>query len=203
MEWGVHVRRLRQARGWKQTALADYLGVDQATISRWERGLQVPDLTMRVKLRDLVRRALPDADRMALMPVTASPHMAVAVDNGLRIVAASEPAAERWGVAHRMLPGKSLTPFLSPDLTWALDQIDQAGFWRGEVAVARAVASAEDFDGRAFYGTYVWTPLQLSGGEMLLNCQCREVGINDYIREFRNSRLSITPRPDVPELRHT
>lgn len=38
MELGARIRGYREGRGLQQTELADKLGVDQATISRWETG---------------------------------------------------------------------------------------------------------------------------------------------------------------------
>lgn len=36
------IKTLRQARGWTQLALAEKLGVEQSTVSRWERGQARP-----------------------------------------------------------------------------------------------------------------------------------------------------------------
>jgi len=45
-----NVGGLRRARGWSQEALAQRIPVDPSTVSRWERGLQAPDLRTRRRL---------------------------------------------------------------------------------------------------------------------------------------------------------
>lgn len=52
---GAHLRRRRQALGLSQTALAERLGVPQATISRWETGGHAID---QPEILDLAIRAL-------------------------------------------------------------------------------------------------------------------------------------------------
>jgi len=37
------IKKLRQKKGWHQTELAKTLGVSQATLSNWERGIHDPD----------------------------------------------------------------------------------------------------------------------------------------------------------------
>ena len=41
---GVRIRELRKDRGLSQVELADKLGVEQSTVSRWERNLVDPEL---------------------------------------------------------------------------------------------------------------------------------------------------------------
>ncbi|MGE4280238.1 MAG: helix-turn-helix domain-containing protein [Magnetospirillum sp.] len=53
-EWKSQLRLLRHYHGLKQAALAEMLNVDQGTVSRWERGLNEPDLSRRKKLRDVM-----------------------------------------------------------------------------------------------------------------------------------------------------
>jgi DNA-binding transcriptional regulator YiaG len=46
--------RIRQAMGLKQTEMAALLGVTQATISRWERDVDVPDTRTMIAARALL-----------------------------------------------------------------------------------------------------------------------------------------------------
>ena len=43
---GVTIRRLREQRGLTQTELADQLGVSSKTVSKWETGKGLPDITL-------------------------------------------------------------------------------------------------------------------------------------------------------------
>ena len=63
IEQGRALRRLRLLKGIKQSHLAELLGVDQASISRWERGSaplgQERWLAAGTDLRDPSRRSVP------------------------------------------------------------------------------------------------------------------------------------------------
>ncbi len=48
--FGERLRRLRERRGWTQEKLADELGCEQRVISRYERGLSLPQAAMLVGL---------------------------------------------------------------------------------------------------------------------------------------------------------
>lgn len=50
--WGQRIRAHREAAGHSQRSLAIALDVDQAVISRWERGLAVPRDDKRLQLAD-------------------------------------------------------------------------------------------------------------------------------------------------------
>ncbi len=47
-----NIKRLRQARGISQEELALRLGVVRQTVSKWEKGISVPDAEMLMKLAD-------------------------------------------------------------------------------------------------------------------------------------------------------
>ena len=53
--WPALIKRLRFLASLKQCELAQQLGVDQAMVSRWERGVYVPDIPLQRVLRDRLR----------------------------------------------------------------------------------------------------------------------------------------------------
>ena len=50
MELKTKLKKLRTARGMTQEAVAEYLGVSSQTVSKWERGLLSPDITLLPKI---------------------------------------------------------------------------------------------------------------------------------------------------------
>lgn len=54
LAWGKRIRALRQAAGYSQRTLSVALDVDQAVISRWERGITSPRDDRRLKLADIL-----------------------------------------------------------------------------------------------------------------------------------------------------
>jgi len=71
--WPALVKRLRFLSSLKQDELAQQLGVDQATVSRWERGAYVPGIPVQKRLRDILHRLEPVIGPAAIesMPVIA------------------------------------------------------------------------------------------------------------------------------------
>ena len=53
MEFGTNLKWFRKNRRLNQTQLAGVLGVNQRTISAWERGVCEPDLRTLIKLRKI------------------------------------------------------------------------------------------------------------------------------------------------------
>lgn len=58
-QWPVIIKRLRFLGSLKQSQLAEQLGVDQVTVSRWERGIHEPDFPMQRVLRERLRTLQP------------------------------------------------------------------------------------------------------------------------------------------------
>lgn len=52
--WGARIRTARQAAGYTQASFARALNIDQANVSRWERGLAVPNDNRRGRIADLL-----------------------------------------------------------------------------------------------------------------------------------------------------
>ena len=86
---GPLIKHLRRRIGFTQLQLADQLGVDQGTVSRWERSVEAPRPASAAALRDLLLR---DQDQRALarsLAIVRNDVMSVPtslLDSGLRTV---------------------------------------------------------------------------------------------------------------------
>lgn len=57
MNWARLIKRLRKKHFLKQEALADMIGVQQSSISRWENGLSIPGQRARKAFQDILANA--------------------------------------------------------------------------------------------------------------------------------------------------
>lgn len=47
------IRELRNEKGWNQSELANFLNVNQRTVSNWENAIREPDFDMLIKIARL------------------------------------------------------------------------------------------------------------------------------------------------------
>lgn len=144
IQWdGRDIVALRAQMKLTQSELAKRLGVDQATVSRWERSVQAPDPTARLQLREFLFRtglAIGMAPEIAL--VKFSPFL-------MSII------AEDWSILALSLPLSAMTdPFMASaaapkerprkrpcaDLEYAVARLKEEGFFVGKVHAAKVVA---------------------------------------------------------------
>ena len=137
LDWARHIREYRLLHGLKQSALAERLGVDQATISRWERGLQQPDLAVQRKLRALVGldSEVPAAvlDRVVRHSIN---HM-VLLNETLHIQAASQRFAEMLDLRLDQIESRHLDEWLAPETRHMLDRAIADGLLEGRMLAAQ------------------------------------------------------------------
>lgn len=168
-DWGAQLRRFRRLRSLKQTALAELIGVDQATVSRWERGQQSPDLGMQQRLRDLLRRIEPGEEVLLKHWINASVGYTVLCDEDRVIRAASPSYCSIHGLSSTEVLGLSSIPVFTAELERALWLTADRGFFEGEVASATVVGRVNALSGRPrdIPGISVWTPVPLTDGRVL------------------------------------
>lgn len=93
--WASLLRELRRVGNVSQVELARQLGINQASVSRWERGLTEPHFDLRRALERMARDlGLPVLDDLATV-VRLSPFPMVLVDSGARVIAASKSSGLR------------------------------------------------------------------------------------------------------------
>ena len=54
LETGKRIQELRKGKGWTQKDLAERLSVTDKSVSKWERGQSLPDITLINPLADIL-----------------------------------------------------------------------------------------------------------------------------------------------------
>ncbi|RYU60879.1 XRE family transcriptional regulator [Methylolobus aquaticus] len=126
--WSLLTQQIRQTLSCSQEKLASQLGIDQGTVSRWERGVTEPVYPMREVLMLMARDAgLTPMEDIAQF-VRASPFLIVLTDRNLRVVAASVSSGFRENVCCvEQTPEHERGQLLDFG-----DRLEQAGFWDGD-----------------------------------------------------------------------
>lgn len=144
IQWDARdILALRAQMKLTQSELAERLGVDQATVSRWERKVQTPDPTARLRLREFVFRAnLSDkiTPEVALTKFSPFPMSIIAED--WSIVALSLPLS---AMTESFIPHEASVqerPRKQPcaDLEHAVARLKEEGFFAGKVRAAKVIA---------------------------------------------------------------
>jgi DNA-binding XRE family transcriptional regulator len=136
--WPALIKRLRFLSSLKQCDLAQQLGVDQGTVSRWERGVYMPDVWMQKRLRDMLQRSEPmlPPSTIEAMPVLAL--LYCARNMGL-LTCCSHIVAEQHGMAVEDMRNINLAPWWTDSLQEMHETLHDADGWRsGEIAIAKA-----------------------------------------------------------------
>jgi transcriptional regulator with XRE-family HTH domain len=165
--FGFDMRRMRLLRGMKQQHLAQLLGVDQATISRWERGTLAPSK----KQSDAARRLLVDKPApmqdMALKRLVESSTQKVHLicSRSHRLLAASPARTAAWQVDATTLLGTSMLGYASDDILEAEASLNELGWHEGEIAAleVRTGANRDPYVPIA-PGTMLWERIVLADG---------------------------------------
>ena len=97
--WSRLCRTLRQSLNLTQSQMAERLGTDQTSVSRWERGLTEPQFEMRQLMEGLAQgQGLATLDHIVIA-VRLSPFPMILVDRHSRVIAASSSSGFTAGVS--------------------------------------------------------------------------------------------------------
>ena len=127
--FGPRLRTLRRARSLKQSALAEMIGVEQSTVSRWESGTLIPSSDV----QDQVFQTLSvcKVDEFALKLLVESSTLPIhLIDEASHIcLAYSKSRGHEWRKDPQVLLGKTLWPYASEEIQIAEEALDQTGWW--------------------------------------------------------------------------
>jgi transcriptional regulator with XRE-family HTH domain len=122
LRWAWIIKRFRESIRLTQATFSELLGVDQATVSRWESDKQIPDLSMQKRIRDMLSRA--DAiphEAFVRALVRAQSGVASVLDAGWNVVDFSQPLASRLGRDQEKLRGANLRDYATHRVNTMLD----------------------------------------------------------------------------------
>jgi transcriptional regulator with XRE-family HTH domain len=160
---GEAIRNLRRRLGITQQQLGDRLGVDQATVSRWERGVENPRPSRQKILRTILihdeeKRFLDRSlsivrnDLMVSTLVDAKLHLS-------ELSASSENYFRRRGRDPEQITGMHMHRYAERyGLPEMLDLVDKAGLLTGDAMMFRFTVT-----GNGLGNTTVWEPLFYDG----------------------------------------
>lgn len=164
--FGLRLRRLRRAKGVKQLALAQALGLDQATISRWESGHQRPawEVQRQALAMLAIARTHDAALRRLVETSTACVHL---VDEASHIcLAYSRTRANDWRTSQLDLRGVSLWQFATDEIRQAEAELADTDWWSSPTPAPKQFRTSEKvFDEITISaGGILWERVYLADG---------------------------------------
>ena len=176
MDWSEMIRELRFLERLKQEALAAQLGVSQASVSQWERGMANPPEHIRARLAArldaLSRGRLLEAVRASVID---SPNVC-----GLFSLRDGEPIFEAQSDSgFEMFPGltrddigTSVLGKLGPEVDAVHARLLEEGAYEGRIASAKVCSKVDTPDG-AFLFVTTHTPFVVEDGRWVLRSEVR------------------------------
>ncbi len=125
------LKRARELRGWSQASVAQQIGTDATTVSRWERGLFIPTLSFRQKLCTLFEANVEE----------------------LGLIATTQPLAHTTGSYSALLP--QIGAFLAPPDQLCEENASEAPLlnppsWNERIDAYSYILQSAAYDQRAY-----------------------------------------------------
>lgn len=164
--FGQRLRLQRRVQGVKQLVIAQELGVDQATVSRWETGQQTPEFEVQNAVLTLL--AQPRADDRALRRLVENSNDCLhLVEEANHIcLAYSRSRAQDWLVSQRAMIGVSLWQFSTDEIRKAESELADSDWWSVQEPQAKLFCTSEATHNkiRISAGGILWERLYLADG---------------------------------------
>lgn len=193
MAWGERIRRFRGLQRLTQEGLAELLGVDQATVSRWERGRQEPPLYVRRSV-DKVLSSEFDRDLVAMHRVNTAPVLLALFTRAGRFLALSRQGRELTGLGDDW-HNRSLVADGRPSMRRILRLMDRRGFFEGRIAHMEIVLRRPLLKTERYFelGVLHFAPELLADGEIVA------LATADFLSEAAPPipRIRMVPMEDV------
>ncbi|PSS64503.1 transcriptional regulator [Ensifer sp. NM-2] len=164
---GRRLRRMRLLRQMKQSHLGELMGVDQATVSRWERGILDLSEAQWTAVCRLLAGPLGSAQDVALKRLVESSMRKVHLvcDRTHCLLAASAPRQAEWRTGLSEFLGKSLLVYASPEILAADVTLQGLGWHDGQLdSLEIDTGPNADVKLPIFQGRMLWERIMLADG---------------------------------------
>lgn len=178
IDWAALLRDFRKTRGFKQDAAAEFFGVSQATISRWERGAIKPTVAQRNRLFKALRRERSPLDTLHWVETFRRLLCPGAVTSQHRVLhAMTDALAARIGAPRQELEGLRISELFGGEVLQFVDRAREEGIFTGRVASSEVCARL-DVDpgirrGVRFHCHYISWPHFIDDGDVVSVSQGR------------------------------
>lgn len=138
--WAPEIKRLRLIQSRTQGQFAEIMDVEQGTISRWERGRDVPDLEHQRQLRDMLHKLEANIPPSAIESMAGIALLYRTTEPGL-LAASSVRAAHEHGSSAMEMRGRNIAKQWPDSVREMQELLMQSKAWHsGCVALVRAKA---------------------------------------------------------------
>jgi len=140
VNWGMILTEVRQLHYLSQADLATLLGVSQATVSRWESGLDTPSQPKRQKLLALYRTAKLDrSDEIVSMRVRNAFWPSSLIGPGAVFLEINQAALKEVGLPPQDLRGQPIYGMFGRAVDAVTEKWEESGIFRGEVSMTTSL----------------------------------------------------------------
>lgn len=182
MDWGKRIREFRFLEGLKQDALASQLGVSQAAVSQWERGVVDPpeqfraQLLKRVQLTPTTQMVRALRDNVTHNP---NPYALTEFDGGDMVLRAfSHEGFRRMPLVDESDLGEAINGRLGEQVQGNIERLIKSGAFEGEVASASSRHDATR-NGHVFAVQATYSPFRVEKEVWLLRADIRWIQDED------------------------
>jgi len=193
--WPTLLREFRKRHGVSQAAFAERLGVDQTSVSRWERGTDSPRLSVRARIRDLIRtQSAPRQDAAVLARVRYAAWPTTLVSRGAVFLEINASAIAEAGLGQRELRGSSIYGAFGDETDAVTENWERTGIFSGEIAATISLNVIADATGQRTFIRTLDTPFFNRDGDIWCLCEIMRISENEFSRlrsEFGGSMFAI------------
>ncbi len=178
--WPRLIRQIRQRLGLTQAAFAEVLGIQQASVSRWENDRDAPSLRQRQKLMELWRSA--DAPRLRQQlkaRMIYAPNPISVVGPGAQFLEFSHSFAREAGVALTQLRGAHIYGQFGDVVDRTTAAWERSGIFKGDIAFTLTVLKLADVDGQTIHLKNFDTPYHSDDGIVSI-CEVKRINKVEY-----------------------